>query len=210
MAISDIFQAVLDMDQARTVALVTSEIAAGGDVAAIVNQGLIGAMDEVGRRFSEGDMFVPEMLVAANAMKAGLEVVRPLMKGADARTRGTVVIGTVKGDLHDIGKNLVAMMFEGAGFRVVDLGVDVDAAKVTGAVREHGADIVALSALLTTTMPQMRDTVATLTEAGLREKVKVMVGGAPVTDQFAKAIGADGYGEDAAAAVRLARSLLNV
>ena len=208
MATQDVFQAVLAFDEAAVVKGVTAELAAKTPVSEILNQGLIGAMDEVGRRFAEGDLFVPEMLVAAQAMKAGLELLRPHLSSADAKPRGTVVIGTVKGDLHDIGKNLVAMMMEGAGFKVVDLGVDVEPQKFAAAAREHNADCVALSALLTTTMPQMADMVAVLTESGMREKVKVMIGGAPVTAEFAQKIGADGYGEDAPAAVALARRLL--
>lgn len=206
MAIQDIFTAVMDFDEEGVPALVQKEIDAGSDVQAVLNDGLIAAMDEVGKRFSEGELFVPEMLMAAQAMKAGLEVLRPLLADADAKPKGTIVIGTVKGDLHDIGKNLVSMMLEGAGFKVVDLGVDVETDKFLAAAAEHKAEIVAMSALLTTTMPAMEATVATIKEKGLT--LKTMVGGAPVTDAFAKKIGATGYSEDAPGAVELARRLL--
>jgi 5-methyltetrahydrofolate--homocysteine methyltransferase len=206
MAIQDIFQAVMDFDEEGVPGLVQKELDAGSDVQAVLNDGLIAAMDEVGKQFSEGELFVPEMLMAAQAMKAGLEVIRPLLADTDAKPKGTLVIGTVKGDLHDIGKNLVSMMLEGAGFQVVDLGVDVDTDKFLAAAVEHKADIVCMSALLTTTMPAMEATVATIKEKGL--KLKTMVGGAPVTEAFAKKIGATGYSEDAPGAVELARRLL--
>jgi len=206
MAIKDIFQAVLTFDEARVPDLVRAELEAGTEVEAVLNQGLIGAMDEVGRKFTEGDLFVPEMLLAAQTMKAGLELLRPLLADSDTKPKGTVVIGTVKGDLHDIGKNLVSMMLEGAGFKVVDLGVDVDADKFIEAARTNQAELVALSALLTTTMPAMGDIVAMLKEHGAG--TKSMVGGAPVTQDFAEQIGADGYAQDAPGAVELARSLI--
>jgi 5-methyltetrahydrofolate--homocysteine methyltransferase len=206
MAIQDIFNAVLDFDEEGVPGLVQKEIDAGSDVQAVLNEGLIAAMDEVGKQFSEGELFVPEMLMAAQAMKAGLEVIRPLLADTDAKPKGTLVIGTVKGDLHDIGKNLVSMMLEGAGFKVVDLGVDVDTDRFLAAAAEHQADIVCMSALLTTTMPAMEATVATIKEKGL--KLKTMVGGAPVTEAFAQKIGATGYSEDAPGAVELARRLL--
>ncbi|MEW6489051.1 MAG: corrinoid protein [Thermodesulfobacteriota bacterium] len=206
MAIQDIFTAVMDFDEEGVPALVRKEIDAGSDVQAVLNDGLIAAMDEVGKRFSEGELFVPEMLMAAQAMKAGLEVIRPLLADTDAKPKGTLVIGTVKGDLHDIGKNLVSMMLEGAGFQVIDLGVDVETDTFLAAAAEHKADIVCMSALLTTTMPAMEATVKTIAEKGLQ--LKTMVGGAPVTDAFAKKIGATGYSEDAPGAVELARRLL--
>ncbi len=206
MAIQDIFNAVLDFEEEGMPALVQKEIDAGTDVQSVLNDGLIAAMDEVGKRFSEGELFVPEMLMAAHAMKAGLAVLRPLLADADAQPKGTIVIGTVKGDLHDIGKNLVSMMLEGAGFKVVDLGVDVETDTFLAAAAEHEAQIVAMSALLTTTMPAMEATVATIKEKGL--PLKTMVGGAPVTEAFANKIGATGYSEDAPAAVELARRLL--
>ena len=206
MSIQEIFNAVLAFDEATVKAKTQAEIDAGTDIGSILNEGLISAMDEVGERFSAGELFVPEMLMAAQAMKAGLEVLRPLLADTDAKPKGTLVIGTVKGDLHDIGKNLVSMMLEGAGFQVVDLGVDVDTDKFLAAAAEHKADILCMSALLTTTMPAMEATVATIKEKGLG--LKPMEGGAPVTEAFAQKIGATGYSEDAPGAVELARRLL--
>ncbi|MDW7712122.1 MAG: corrinoid protein [Deferrisomatales bacterium] len=206
MAIQDIFNAVLDFEEEGMPALVQKEIDAGRDVQSVLNDGLIAAMDEVGKRFSEGELFVPEMLMAAQAMKAGLAVLRPLLADADAKPKGTIVIGTVKGDLHDIGKNLVSMMLEGAGFKVIDLGVDVETDTFLAAAAEHEAQIVAMSALLTTTMPAMEATVAAIKQKRLA--LKTMVGGAPVTEAFANKIGATGYSEDAPGAVELARRLL--
>jgi methanogenic corrinoid protein MtbC1 len=205
MAIADIFKAVMAYDVAQAKSLTQAEIDAGGDIETILNDGLISAMDDVGKKFSEGDLFVPEMLMAAKAMKAGLEALKPHLASDSAANRGTVIIGTVKGDLHDIGKNLVAMMMEGAGFNVVDLGVDVDANKFVAAAKENNAKVVALSALLTTTMPAMEATVNAIKEAGLA--TKTIIGGAPVTKAYADQIGADGYSDDAPGAVELARSL---
>jgi 5-methyltetrahydrofolate--homocysteine methyltransferase len=170
---------------------------------------IIPAMDEVGRRMRECEFFIPEVLIAARAARGATDILRPLLVGDESvRSAGTVVCGTIKGDLHDIGKNIVAMMLESAGFRIVDLGVDVGPEKIIPAVREHQANIVAMSALLTTTMVNMKAVIEALGAAGLRDKVKVMVGGAPVTDTWAKSIGADGYGKDAPAAVDLARLLV--
>jgi 5-methyltetrahydrofolate--homocysteine methyltransferase len=205
MATADIFKAVLAYDEAQAKSLTQAEIDAGTDIETILNEGLISAMDDVGKKFSEGDLFVPEMLMAAQAMKAGLAILKPHLASDSAANKGTVIIGTVKGDLHDIGKNLVAMMMEGAGFNVVDLGVDVDANKFVAAAKEHGAHVVALSALLTTTMPSMETTVNAIKEAGLA--AKTIIGGAPVTQAYADQIGADGYSDDAPGAVELARSL---
>jgi 5-methyltetrahydrofolate--homocysteine methyltransferase len=173
----------------------------------ILSNGLIAGMDEVGRDFKAGDLFVPEVLIAARAMHAGMHILRPLLAESDAPTTGKYVIGTVKGDLHDIGKNLVKMMLEGAGFETVDLGTDVDTAAFVAAVREHRPTVVGMSALLTTTMVNMRSTIEALEEAGLRQSVKVMIGGAPVTAAFAQQIGADAYSPDAASAVDTARQL---
>ncbi len=206
--IQDIFDAVIEMDLERVEELVQQEIDAGTNISAILNDGLIAAMDEVGRRFAEGEFFVPEMLQAAHSMKAGLDVLKPHMVSSDSSSRGTIVIGTVKGDLHDIGKNLVAMMLEGAGFRVIDLGADVDTDKFLAAAAENQADIVGMSSLLTTTMPGMEALIKTIRERGLN--YKTMVGGAPVTPAYARKIGADGYGEDAPGAVETARKLLNL
>lgn len=206
MAIKDIYDAVIGFDGEKVVSATKAEIEAGTDLSEILNQGLIAPMDEVGVRFSAGDLFVPEMLMAAHIMKEGLNLIKPLLSQGASENRGTVVIGTVKGDLHDIGKNLVAMMMEGAGFTVVDLGVDVEAETFIQQAEEHGARIVALSALLTTTMPAMESTIKRFREAG--SSVKVIVGGAPVNNDFAQKIQADGYAPDAPSAVELARKLL--
>ena len=175
----------------------------------VIQGGLIAGMDEVGRDFKAGELFVPEVLIAARAMHAGMNVLRPLLAESDVPSIGKYVIGTVKGDLHDIGKNLVKMMLEGAGFETIDLGVDVAPADFVAAVREHRPQLLGLSALLTTTMPAMQRTIEALEQAGLRHTVKVMVGGAPVTAVYAEQIGADGYAPDAASAVELARHLVN-
>ena len=177
----------------------------GADV--ILNTALIPAMAEVGQKFEDGEYFVPEMLISARAMQAGLKLLKPLLAASGAEPIGKVAIGTVKGDLHDIGKSLVAMMLEGAGFEIMDMGVDVSPEKFVQAAKD-GANIVAMSALLTTTMPNMQNTIKALAEAGLREQVKVMIGGAPVTDAYAHQIGADGYSTDASSAVRKAKELL--
>ncbi len=206
MAIKDVYQAVLDFEEDSIAGLIEKELAAGTDVNQLLQEGLISAMDAVGKSFSEGELFVPEMLMAAQTMKAGLEILKPKLGGAAAAAAGVIVIGTVKGDLHDIGKNLVGMMLEGGGFEVHDLGVDVEAKAFVEAVKKHGAKILGLSALLTTTMPAMEETVAALKEAGLGN-VKVMIGGAPVTQAYADKIGASGYSEDAPSAVELARKL---
>ena len=206
MSVKDVYQAVIAFKQEDVVAWIKNEIEAGTSVEDLLNDGLIAAMDEVGRRFSEGEFFIPEMLQSAKAMKAGLEILKPLLVSGNSVSRGTVVIGTVKGDLHDIGKNLVAIMLEGGGFNVVDLGVDVKTEKFVAAAKENGANIVALSALLTTTMPAMEDAVKAVKQAGL--SVATMVGGAPVTQAFAEEIGADGYSEDGPGAVQMARRLI--
>ena len=164
-------------------------------------------MDEIGRRFEEGDLYVPEMLVSARAMQAGLKLLKPHLLQSDIKSSGKIAIGTVKGDLHDIGKNLVGMMLEGAGFEVIDLGVDVTPEKFVEAVN-NGAQLIGMSALLTTTMGSMATTVQALKAASLRDQVKVMIGGAPVTEEYAKQIGADGFGTDASSATRVARSLM--
>ncbi|MDR2946396.1 MAG: corrinoid protein [Candidatus Adiutrix sp.] len=206
MAIKDVYQAVLDFEEDSISGLIEKELAAGADVNQLLQEGLISAMDAVGKAFSEGELFVPEMLMAAQTMKAGLEVLKPKLGGAGATSAGVIVIGTVKGDLHDIGKNLVGMMLEGGGFELHDLGVDVEAKTFVDAVKKHNASILGLSALLTTTMPAMEETVAAIKEAGLTN-VKIMIGGAPVTQAYADKIGAHGYSEDAPSAVDLARKL---
>ena len=203
MSVQKIFDAVLDFDEDVVVELVKKAIAVDTDVSQILNEGLIGAMDEVGKQFTAGELFVPEMLMAAQSMKAGLDVLKPyLAKGATV-TKGTVIIGTVKGDLHDIGKNLVAMMLEGAGFEVFDVGMDVEVEKFLATAKEKNASMIAMSALLTTTMPGMEEVVKAIKAQGL--SFKTMVGGAPVTPEFAHKIGADAYCEDAPAAVEAAR-----
>jgi 5-methyltetrahydrofolate--homocysteine methyltransferase len=174
----------------------------------ILTDGLIAAMSEVGRLFENGEFYVPEMLISARAMKGGLAILRPQLAAANIKAIGKVVIGTVQGDLHDIGKNLVGMMLEGTGFEVIDLGVDVSAEKYVAAVKENLPDLIGLSALLTTTMPRMKDIILALQAAGLRDRVKVMIGGAPVTEQYAKNIGADIYAPDAASAAQRARQSL--
>ena len=174
----------------------------------VLAQGLVAGMDIVGVDFRDGILFVPEVLMAANAMKAGMEILRPLLVETGAPRIGTMVIGTVKGDIHDIGKNLVTMMMEGAGFEVINLGINNDAEKFLNAIREHQPDILGMSALLTTTMPYMKVVIQALKDEGLRENIFVMVGGAPVTETFAQAVGADAYGRDAAIAVELAREYM--
>ncbi len=206
MAIKDIYDGVMTYQVVKVKELTQAELDAGTDISSILNDALIGAMDEVGQQFSEGSLYVPEMLMAAKAMKAGLEILKPHLSEGVSHSRGTVVIGTVKGDLHDIGKNLVAMMMEGAGLTVIDLGVDVPAEKFVETAKDNGADVVALSALLTTTMPAMETTVSAIKEAGL--SVKSIVGGAPVTPAFAGEIGADGHSDDAPGAVELVRRLI--
>ncbi len=178
----------------------------GPDV--IINQGLVGAMDVVGKQFSDKTIFVPEMLVSAFIMKKGLDLVKPLLVGDQAQSQGVVLMATVKGDLHDIGKNIVCMMLEGAGFKVIDLGVDISVDQLLDQVAGHQPQVLGLSALLTTTMPEMQKVVEGLEEKGIRNEVKVIVGGAPVDQGFADKIGADGYADDAAQAVTLARSLV--
>ncbi len=174
----------------------------------IINQGLMAGMNVVGERFKNGDMFVPEVMMAARAMSTGIGLVKPLINDSDMLSVGKVVIGTVKGDLHDIGKNLVAMMVESAGFEVVNVGIDISSEKFAQAIREHSPDILGMSAMLTTTMMQMKETIEHLKSEGLRDKVKVIIGGAPVTKQFAEEIGADGYSVDASAAAELCKYLI--
>lgn len=205
-----IFDAILDGDAAAVETLTRQALDAGQSADSILREALIPAMNEVGDLYEEGEYFVPEMLVAARAMKAGLAVIKPLLVEGAVEPLGKVAIGTVKGDMHDVGKNLVSMMLEGAGFEIVDLGIDVGADAFVDAVREHGAEIVAMSALLTTTMTNMRATVEALEAAGLREQVRVIIGGAPVSDEYARQIGADGYAADAGQAVKLAKSLVAV
>jgi len=206
MTIIDILNSVVVFDKKAVVENVTAAVKSEVSIDEILNKGLIGAMDEVGEKFSNGEFFVPEMLQAAKAMQAGLEVLKPHLTGDAMMEKGKVLIGTVKGDLHDIGKNLVTMMVEGAGFNVIDLGVDVDTDKFVSEAQVRDADVVCLSALLTTTMPVMAKTVEAFKEAGL--KAKIIVGGAPVTDAYAQQIGADGFSDNAPGAVELIRKLV--
>jgi corrinoid protein of di/trimethylamine methyltransferase len=193
----------------KTAALVTRDaLAEGAEPMELISKHMIPAMDEVGRLFQCEEYFVPELLLAARAMKGSLELIRPLLAARGQRPLGRVIIGTVKGDLHDIGKNIVASMLEGGGFEVTDLGADVAPDRFVEAIQRSNANLVCLSALLTVTMPSMRTTIEALKQAGVRERVKVLVGGAPVTRQFAQQIGADGYSEDAPGAVALARQMI--
>lgn len=203
-----IFDSILDGDSAVAKAGTEQAIQAGLDPTTILNEGMIAAMKEVGKLFEEGEYFVPEMLVAARAMQGGLAVLKPYLVDLDVKPAGKVALGTVQGDLHDIGKNLVAMMLEGAGFVIHDLGTDVPPDKFVAAIHDHGVDIVALSALLTTTMPSMMATIDAIDAAGLRDKVKIVIGGAPVTQEYADQIGADGFAPDASSAVTLTEALL--
>lgn len=188
--------------------LVSSALTENTDPALLINEALIPGMSIIGERFRKNEIYIPEVLIAARAMHAGLDILRPKLVEHKVEPVATIVLGTVKGDLHDIGKNLVGMMFEGAGFKVVDLGVDVAPEKYVASVQENNAQFLGLSALLTTTMPQMQSTISALEVAGIREQVKVLIGGAPVTQDYADKIGADGYSEDAASAVVLAKELL--
>lgn len=209
---SDLFReladAVINGNIEATKKLTQQALTAGSKASDVLDKGLLPGMDVVGKRFKAGEMFIPEVLLSARTMQGGLEILRPLLSEKEAAAMGTVVIGTVEGDIHNIGKNLVAMMMEGAGFKLIDLGVDVKPQAFVQAAREHKPDIVAMSALLTTTMPKMVETVNALKEAGIRDRVKIMAGGAPVTDEFVKKIGADAYGSNAAAAVDKAKALL--
>jgi 5-methyltetrahydrofolate--homocysteine methyltransferase len=208
MDLKKIFDSVIDGSVKEVEAGVKEALAEGVNADVILKDALIVAMEEVGTRFEEGDFYLPEMLVAARAMQAGLALLKPYLVGGKTESAGKVAIGTVKGDLHDIGKNLVAMMLEGAGFEIMDLGVDVAPQTFVTAVQE-GVQIIGMSALLTTTMSNMGVTIEALKAAGLRDKVKVMVGGAPVTQDFANQIGADGFAPDASSATRIARQLVS-
>jgi len=202
-----LYRAILTGDAVTAKTITEAAIAEGMAPLGLVQDVMMPAMDEVGKKFEANEYFVPELLLAARAMKACLELIRPLLAAKGIEPTGRVVIGTVKGDLHDIGKNLVAAMLEGGGYEVIDLGVNVDPMKFVRAVKDKGAHIVALSALLTTTMPAMKTTIDAIAQAGLRNTVKIMVGGAPVTESYAKEIGADGYSQNAAGVVSLAREM---
>jgi 5-methyltetrahydrofolate--homocysteine methyltransferase len=202
-----IYEGIMEGNNAAVQDGVTAALEANLNPEEILNQGMISAMTEVGRLFEEGECFVPEMLIAARAMQSGLSILRPALVKADFKPKGKVAIGTVKGDLHDIGKNLVGMMLEGAGFEIVDLGVDVTPEQFLDAVQNNQVNVIALSALLTTTMSNMKATIDALVAAGVRNQVKVVVGGAPVTQVFANQIGADGFAQDASQAALLTETL---
>lgn len=199
-------QSVMDGKETQVKEQTKALIDAGVSPLDIINQGLIAGMNIVGARFKVGDMFVPEVLMCAKSMAAGIEMVKPLIAAEDMPNKGTIVLGTVKGDLHDIGKNLVGMMLESGGFKVINLGIDIAPEKFVEAIREYNPEIVAMSALLTTTMPHMKDTIELIKEEGL--KVKCIIGGAPISQDFADKIGADGYSPDAASAVELCNKLM--
>lgn len=205
---AELYDAILTGNMPAAVEASKAALEAGADINALVQEEMIPAMDEVGARFERNEYYVPQLIVAARAMKESLALLTPALLESGAVSAGRVVIGTVKGDNHDIGKNLVASLLEGAGFEVVDLGINVTTEKFVGAVSEQPGTILAMSALLTTTMSEMQKVIDALTEAGIRDKVKVIIGGAPVTQQFADQIGADGYSDNASAAVTLARSLV--
>jgi len=212
MSIQEIYDAVMEYDEDEVPVLIQAELDAGTDVRKVLDEGLIAALDVIGEKFSAGTIFVPEMLMAAEAVQAGLNLLRPLLVDTGAKPVGTVILGTVKGDLHDIGKNLVGMMFEGAGFNLIDLGTDVDSEQFITAAQENDADIVAMSGLLTTSMPEMQRAVQAVREANETRNinVKTMVGGPPINEEFAAKIGADGYGMDAPSAVDRARRFIEV
>lgn len=206
--VNDIRQATMSGQGEAVQDLVRQALDSGVSLDEIIGSGFIAAMGEVGEKFSQGDIFVPEMLVAARAMKMGLAVLEPVILTSKREFLGKIIIGTVQGDLHDIGKNLVAMMLQGSGYEIIDLGIDVKPEAFVAAIREHKPDAVGLAALLTTTMRYMKETVAAIDQAGLRSQVKIMVGGAPVTAAFAEQIGADRYVRDAGLAIGIARELL--
>ncbi len=206
--IQSIFEAVLAGEADQVAANIQAALDAGIEPNLVLNEGMIAAMREVGARFEAGDFYVPEMLISARAMQGGMALLKPHLQQGDIQSSGKVVIGTVKGDLHDIGKNLVALMLEGAGFEIKDLGTDVAAEDFIAALQAEKADILALSALLTTTMPSMKQTIEAVKAAGLRDQVKIIVGGAPVTEEYARLVGADGYSPDASRAVGVAESLM--
>ena len=207
--LKQLYEAILSGDAKMAHAITQQALADGIDPLKLINDYMVPAMDKVGRRYECSEYFVPELLISARAMKAALELIRPLLTARGDQPVGRVAIGTVKGDLHDIGKNLVASLLEGGGFEVIDLGVNVAPEKFIATIRERNANIIAMSALLTTTMPAMKTTIEALKQAGVREKVKVLVGGAPITQKFADDIGADGYSENAVGAVALAKRAID-
>ena len=207
-----IYKAIVEIEgggNTNVPALVQQALDEGIEPGRILEEGMVSAMGKVGSLFEEGEYYVPEMLMAARSMKAGLAVLKPALVSSNVQSAGKVVAGTVKGDLHDIGKNLVCMMLEGAAFEIIDLGSDVTPESFVEAVKSSGAQVVAMSALLTTTMPKMKETIEALNASGLRHRVKVIVGGAPLTSGYAQEIGADGYAQDASRAVALVKSLVS-
>jgi 5-methyltetrahydrofolate--homocysteine methyltransferase len=205
---SELRYAILNGDDKLSAQLAQNAVAQGANASELISRWMIPAMDEVGRLFEQQEYFVPELLLSGRAMKAALEILRPLLAASGTQPTGRVVLGTVKGDLHDIGKNLVGSMLEGAGFEVHDLGIDVAPERFVEAVAQYRPDIVAFSALLTVTMPEMKKGIEALVQAGVRDRVRVLIGGAPVTRDFAEEIGADAYGDNASSAVTVARSLM--
>jgi 5-methyltetrahydrofolate--homocysteine methyltransferase len=206
--LSALYHAILEGDAPGAKDGVQAALDAGHEPGSILTEGMVAAMREVGRLFEEGEYYVPEMLIAARAMQAGLSLLKPHLLSSHVKSAGKVAIGTIKGDLHDIGKNLVALMLEGAGFEIIDLGVDVAPERFVESITTNGANIVALSALLTTTMPNMKAAIEAIQQAGLRDKVKIIIGGAPVTQAYADQIGADGFASDASRAVTLTQSIM--
>ncbi len=205
--LEEISEKIIGMEPEKVGELTQKALDEGLDPEKILKEGMIPAMDQVGDEYERGDRYVPEMLISAEAMKEGMKLLRPLLAEAGVESAGKVLMGTVEGDLHDIGQNLVSMMLEGSGFEVINLGAETPADKFVEGVKENQADLVGMSALLTTTMTHMPEVIEALQEAGLRDKVKVMIGGAPVTQDYADEIGADGYAPDAASAVKLAKGL---
>lgn len=206
--LQDLTEAVIKGDEDKIKLTILELLNAGTPAKEIMDDGLIAGMNIVGEKMETEEMFIPEVLMSAKAMSAGVEILKPQLTDEENAASGTMILGTVQGDLHDIGKNLVKMLMEGAGFSVIDLGTDVPPAAFVDAIKEHNADIVGMSALLTTTMPKMKETMEAMENAGIRDQVKVLVGGAPVTENYANEIGADGYGYDAGSAVRIAKEYM--
>jgi 5-methyltetrahydrofolate--homocysteine methyltransferase len=207
--LKELTESIITGSAPKAESLTIQALESGISPAMVLNKGLIAGMNEVGIKFKANEFYVPEVLIAARAMKAGMKILRPKLIETGVQPIGRFVVGTIKGDLHDIGKNLVAMMMEGAGFEVIDLGVDVSAEKYIAAVKEKNASVIGMSALLTTTMVNMKEIIQSFAAQGLREKVKIVVGGAPLTQNYADEIGADGYAPDAASAVELVKKLMN-
>ena len=210
MDLSELSEAVINGDAEKVTVLTKKALVEKMEVEDIINNGLIAGMNVIGTRFKNNEIFIPEVMISAHAMRAGMEILKPLFTASNIESKGTLAIATVKGDVHDIGKNLVAMMFEGAGFKVIDLGIDVDSGKIISVIKENKPDIIALSTLLTTTMIKMKEIINALKNEGLRDEIKVMIGGAAVTQEYADEIGADGYAKDASLAVDKAKELLGL